>query len=123
MEISKKTLIGGVFAMLLLGVVLVSASSYYSTYELHKKMMASDDFEAMHTAMMSGDFAAAEKYHETLDFECPMHDLVKEGDVSLEDFQMMHEWMVSGNFPKEKPAELSEAAWELHQSHHPEIYK
>jgi len=123
MEISKKTLIGGVFAMLVLGVVLVSASTYYSTYELHKRMMASDDFEAMHTAMMSGDFAAAEKYHETLDFECPMHDLVKEGDVSLEEFQMMHEWMVSGNFPEEKPADLSEAAWELHQSHHPEIYK
>ena len=69
MEISKKTLIGGVFAVLLLGVVLVGASSYYSTYELHKRMMASDDFEAMHTAMMSGDFAAAEKYHEALDFE------------------------------------------------------
>ena len=122
MEINKKILIG-VFGMLLLGVALVSASSYFSMNELHQKMMASDDFEAMHTAMMSGDFAAAEKYHETLDFECPMHDLVKEGDISLEDFQMMHEWMVSGNFPEEKPADLSEAAWELHQSHHPEIYK
>jgi len=123
MEIKKKTLIVGVFAMLLLGVVLVSASSYYSTYELHERMMASDDFEAMHTAMMGGDFAAAEKYHETLDFECPMHDLVKEGDVSLEDFRRMHEWMISGNFPKEKPADLSEAAWDLHKSHHSEIYK
>lgn len=104
MKIIKKTLIAGIFAMLLLGVVLVSASSYYSTYELHKRMMASDDFEAMHTAKMSGDFAAAEKYHESLDFECPMHDLVKEGDISLENFQMMHEWMISGNFPDKKPA-------------------
>ncbi|RME52300.1 hypothetical protein D6783_05295, partial [Candidatus Woesearchaeota archaeon] len=109
--------------MLLLGVVLVSASGYYSAYELHKRLMASDDFVAMHTAMMRGDFKAAEKYHETLDFECPMHDLVKEGDVSLEDFQVMHEWMMSGRFPKEKPAQLSEAAWEFHKSHHPEIYK
>ncbi len=123
MEINKRTLIVGVFAMLLIGVAIVSASSYYSMNELHERMMASDNFEAMHSAMMSGDFAAAEKYHKTLDFECPMHDLVKEGNISLEDFQMMHKWMVSGNFPKEKPTGLSELVWELHQSHHPEIYK
>ena len=84
--------------------------------------MESDDFEAMHIAMMNGDFKAAEKYHETLDFECPMHESVTNGDISLEDFQIMHEWMISGNFPKEKPAELSEEAWILHKSHHPEIY-
>lgn len=122
MEINKKTVIVGIFSMLLLGVVLVSASSYYSMNELHRRMMASDGFEEMHAAMISGDFEAAEKYHKTLDFECPMHDLVKEGDISLEDFQAMHEWMISGDFPKEKPAELSEVAWELHKSHHPEIY-
>ena len=122
MKVNKNTIFIGIFVALFLGIAFVSASSYYSTYELHKRMMASDDFEAMHTAMMTGDFAAAEKYHESLNFDCPMHDLVKEGDISLEDFQMMHEWMITGNFPKEKPTDLSEAAWELHQSHHPEIY-
>ncbi|MBT3690628.1 hypothetical protein HOG16_00075 [Candidatus Woesearchaeota archaeon] len=123
MEINKKTMIVGVFAMLLIGVALVSASSYYSMNELHERMMTSDGFEEMHTAMMGGDFAAAEKYHETLDFECPMHDLVKEGDVSMDDFRLMHEWMISGDFPEEKPVELSDAAWNLHKSHHTEIYK
>ena len=53
MEINKKTVIVGIFATLLLGVVLVSASSYYSMNELHKRMMASDGFEEMHAAMMS----------------------------------------------------------------------
>ncbi|RMF06596.1 hypothetical protein D6764_01895 [Candidatus Woesearchaeota archaeon] len=109
--------------MLLAGVVLVSAGSYYSIYSLHKSVSSSDDFEAMHSAMMQGDFKTAEKYHEQLDFECPMHELVKQGDISLEDFQTMHGWMMSGNFPEEKPAGLSDAAWELHKSHHPEIYK
>lgn len=122
MEINKKIMIG-FFAMLVVGIALVSASSYLNTYELHKRMMASDDFEAMHTAMMGGDFDAAERYHDTLDFECPMHELVKEGDISLNDFQLMHEWMISGNFPDEKPIELSDAAWELHKSHHLENYK
>ena len=123
MEVKKKTLMISIFTMLLLGVALVGASSYYNTYQLHKKMMASDDFEQMHTAMMNGDFEAAEKYHENLDFECPMHNLVKDGDISLEDFQKMHEWMTTGNFPSEKPADLSDAAWELHKSHHPGNYR
>jgi len=118
MELNKKILVA-VFGLLALGVAFVGASSYYGMNELHQKMMASDDFEAMHTAMMSGNFEAAEKYHETLDFECPMHDLVKEGDISLEDFRQMHEWMTTGNFPTEKPAGLSDAAWEMHKSHHP----
>lgn len=122
MEVNKKTLVIGLFATLLLGVVLVGASSYYGAYEHHKRMMASDDFEAMHAAMMGGDFEAAEEYHDSLDFECPMHDLVKNGEVSFEDFQMMHEWMISGNFPEEKPTGLSDSAWSLHQGHHPEIY-
>ena len=122
METNKKIIIG-IFSMLLLGVVLVSASSYYSMNEIHQKMMESDDFEQMHTAMMSGDFEAAEKYHETLDFECPMHDLVKEGDISTEEFQIMHQWMMTNNFPQEQPEEISDAGWKLHKSHHPESYK
>jgi hypothetical protein len=122
MEISKKTLVVGVFAMLLLGIVLVGASSYSSIYDSHKRAVSSDDFEAMHYAMMNGDFATAEKYHEAAGFDCPMHDAVKNGDVSTEEFQMMHEWMVSGNFPSEKPEGFSESLWELHKSHHPEIY-
>jgi len=122
METNKKTIIG-VFSMLLVGIALVSASSYFSMNELHQRMMASDDFEAMHTAMISGDFEAAEKYHETLDFECPMHELVKEGDISTDEFQVMHQWMISGDFPQEKPKEISNAGWQLHKSHHPESYK
>lgn len=118
MELNKKILIG-LFGMMILGVVIVSASSYYSMSELHKRMMSSDNFEKMHAAMMSGNFDAAEKYHQTLDVECPMHDLVKDGNISLNDFRTMHEWMMTGNFPKEKPAGLSDAAWELHKSHHP----
>ena len=123
MRVSRKTLVAGIFAMLLTGIVLVSASTYYTMYGLHKKALGSDDFEAMHAAMMKGDFESAEKYHESLDFECPMHDPVKNSDISLEDFQIMHEWMSSGQFPTEKPAKLSDAAWELHKSHHPEVYK
>jgi len=122
MEINKKTLTITIFALLIAGIALVSASSYYNMYEFHNRMMSSDNFEAMHTAMMNGDYAAAEKYHETLNFECPMHDLVTKGDISLQDFQQMHEWMVTNNFPQEKPAGLSDAAWDLHKSHHPEIY-
>ncbi len=122
METNKKIIIG-IFSLLLLGVVLVSASSYYSMSELHKRMMGSDDFEAMHTAMMGGDFEASEKYHDTLDFECPMHELVKEGDISTEEFQIMHQWMMTNNFPQEKPKGLSDEAWQLHESHHPESYK
>jgi hypothetical protein len=122
METNKKTIIG-VFSMLLVGIALVSASSYFSMNELHQRMMASDDFEAMHTAMISGDFEAAEKYHETLDFECPMHELVKEGNISTDEFQVMHQWMISGDFPQEKPKEISNAGWQLHKSHHPESYK
>lgn len=122
MDMNKKIIIG-VFSMLLLGVVLVSASSYFSMNSLHQKMMVSDDFEAMHTAMMSGDFEAAEKYHETLDFECPMHELVKEGDISTGEFQLMHQWMMTGDFPQEKPESLSDEVWEIHKSHHPEVYK
>jgi hypothetical protein len=122
METNKKIIIG-VFSMLLVGIALVSASSYFSMNELHQRMMASDDFEAMHTAMISGDFEAAEKYHETLDFECPMHELVKEGDISTDEFQVMHQWMISGDFPQEKPKEISNAGWQSHKSHHPESYK
>lgn len=122
MDIKSKILIG-IFSVLVVGVVLVSASSYYGMNEVHQRMLGADNFEQMHTAMMSGDFEAAEQYHQTLDFECPMHDLVKEGDVSLDDFQTMHQWMMTGNFPEEKPDGLSDAAWELHVSHHPEIYK
>ena len=83
-------------------------------------MAASDNFGKMHTAMMGGNFAAAEKYHQTLDVECPMHELVKEGSVSLGDFNTMHGWMMTGDFPKEKPAGLSDAAWQLHVNHHPD---
>ncbi|RMD66977.1 hypothetical protein D6817_02845 [Candidatus Pacearchaeota archaeon] len=119
MEVSKKAIIGVAFGLLILGVAFVGASSYYSAYELHKRMLGADKFEAMHSAMMRGDFEAAEKYHETLDFECPMHELVKNNEISMRDFQIMHEWMASGNFPTEKPAELSDAAWELHKKHHP----
>ncbi len=122
MEVNKKTLIVGIFATLILGVVLVGASSYYNVYEHHKNMMGSGDFEAMHAAMMMGDFEAAEEYHDSLDIECPMHNLVKIGEISFEDFQMMHQWMISGNFPEEKPSTLSDSVWNLHKSHHPEIY-
>ena len=115
-------IIAGVFAMLMIGVGLVGASSYFNMYEFHQSMMASDDFGRMHTAMMNGDFEAAEEYHQDLDFDCPMHELVREGDVSLEEFQIMHQWMMSGDFPDEKPEGLSDAAWDLHTSHHPEIY-
>jgi len=118
----NKTILTGILGALLLGIVLVSASSYFSMNELHEKMMESDDFEQMHTAMIAGDFEAAMKYHETLDYECPMHNLVREGDVSLDEFQIIHQRMTSGNFPKEKPDSLSNEAWNLHKSHHPEIY-
>ncbi len=121
MNSNKKVLIG-IFALLIVGVVFVSASSYLSMNELHERMIASEGFEEMHTAMMQGDFEAAEKYHENLDFECPMHELVKEGDVSLAEFQIMHQWMMTGDFPEEKPSSLGEAAWNLHESHHLEIY-
>ena len=115
-------IIAGVFAMLIFGVGLVGASSYLNMYEFHQRLAASDDFESMHTAMMNGDFEAAEEYHQNLDFECPMHELVKDGDISLEDFQTMHQWMMTGDFPLEKPEGMSDAAWDLHVSHHPEIY-
>lgn len=118
----NRNIIVGLFAALVLGVTIVSASSYYSMYELHERMMGADDFEKMHSAMMSGDFEAAEKYHEALDFDCPMHDLVKDGEVSADEFQAMHQWMMTGGFPQEKPNWLSDAAWEVHVSHHPEIY-
>ena len=122
MELNKKTIILVLFGLLVVGVVLVGASSYYSMAQVHQRMLGADSFEQMHTAMMNGDFAAAEQYHQSLDFDCPMHDLVKDGDISLQDFEQMHQWMMSGNFPQEKPAGLSDAAWELHRSHHPEVY-
>ncbi len=121
MDFNKKILIG-IFGLLIVGIVFVSASSYFSMNELHEKMVASEGFEEMHTAMMQGDFETAEKYHEKLDYECPMHDLVKGGGVSLDEFQIMHQWMMSGNFPMEKPASFSDETWNLHKSHHPEIY-
>ena len=121
MDFNKKILVG-IFGLLIVGIVFVSASSYFSMNELHEKMVASEGFEEMHTAMMQGDFETAEKYHEKLDYECPMHDLVKGGDVSLDEFQIMHQWMMSYNFPKEKPAGFSDETWDLHKSHHPEIY-
>lgn len=119
---NNKLILTGIFAALLVGVVLVSASSYYSVREIHQEMIASDDFSQMNIAMMNGDFNAAEEYHKNLDFECPMHDLVTSGDVSLDDFATMHEWMMTGEFPDEKPEGLSDAAWELHMNHHSEIY-
>ncbi|MBT3417118.1 hypothetical protein HOD05_03920 [Candidatus Woesearchaeota archaeon] len=122
MDLNKKVLIS-IFSLLIVGVVFVSASSYFSMNELHEKMVASEGFEEMHTAMMQGDFETSEKYHEKLDFECPMHDLVKEGDVSLDEFQVMHQWMMTGDFPKEKPVDFSDETWNLHKSHHPEIYR
>ncbi len=121
MNVNKNLLIG-LFATLTFGVAVVSASSYYSMYDLHQRMLGADSFEQMHSAMMGGDFDAAEKYHESLDFDCPMHDLVKDGDVSLSEFQQMHQWMMTGGFPQEKPDWMSDAAWEIHVSHHPEIY-
>ncbi|NOX71533.1 MAG: hypothetical protein GXO64_02430 [Candidatus Micrarchaeota archaeon] len=117
-----KILIASIFAALFVGTTLVAASSYYSMAEFHQRMMSSDDFAKMHAAMMSGDHEAAEKYHENLDFECPMHELIEEGKISDEDFRTMHEWMMTGNFPDEKPEGLNDAAWEIHKSHHPEIY-
>ncbi len=122
MNTNNKILVG-ILGALLLAVILVSASSYYSMRDLHEAMMDEGDFEEMHDAMFSGDFETAEAYHQRLDFECPMHELVEEGDISLDEFQMMHQWMTAGDFPSEKPEGLSDAAWELHMSHHPEIYK
>ena len=122
MDLNKKVLIS-IFSLLIVGVVFVSASSYFSMNELHEKMVASEGFEEMHTAMMQGDFETSEKYHEKLDFECPMHDLVKEGDVSLDEFQVMHQWMMTGDFRREKPVDFSDETWNLHKSHHPEIYR
>ncbi len=119
----NKAMIASLFGVLLFGVAIVSASSYYGMYDLHKMMMGSDNFEQMHSAMMSGDLEAAEQYHEALDFDCPMHALVEDGGVSLDDFRTMHQWMVTGEFPSEKPAGLSDAAWDIHMSHHPEIYQ
>ena len=121
METNKKIIIG-VFSLLLVGVALVSASSMLSMNQLHQKMIASDDFEQMHAAMIRGDFEVAESYHSALDFECPMHELVKNEDVSLNEFQIMHRWMMTGDFPKDQPEEISDATWELHTSHHPELY-
>lgn len=103
-----------IIGALLLGAVLVSASGYYSMHG-----MQGDGFEEMHAAMMAGDYEAAEEYHEALDFECPMHELVKSGDVSADDFRQMHGWMVSGDFPEKKPEGLSDSAWQVHKRHHP----
>jgi len=118
----NKVLFAGVFGMLLIGVSFVGASSYLSVQSVHEKMVASDSFEKMHTAMMSGDFEAAEEYHKNLDFECPMHELVTEGEVSIDEFRVMHEWMMTGDFPLEKPESISDDAWKVHMVHHPEIF-
>lgn len=121
MEVNKKLVIG-VFAMLALGVVLVSAGSFYSVNDAYEQMIQSDDFAEMHAQMMAGNFEAVKEYHEQLDFECPMHDSVVSGEITMQDFATMQEWMMSGDFPAEKPETMSDAAWELHVNHHPEIY-
>ncbi len=112
-------LISGVFAVLLLGAAFVAASGYYGMQQLHERMAADDGFAAMNAAMLDGDYAAAAQYHDVMGVECPMHDAVVDGDISLQDFATMHEWMMTGDFPSEKPAGLSDAAWALHQQHHP----
>lgn len=121
MGVNKKLVIG-VFSMLALGIVLVSAGSFYSVNDAHEQMVRSDGFAEMHVQMMAGNFEAAKEYHEKLDFECPMHDSVVSGEITMQDFATMQEWMMSGDFPSEKPDSISDAAWEVHISHHPEIY-
>ena len=108
MEIKKKTLVIGVLSLLFVGIVLVSASTYYSTVALHKAMMHSEDFAAMHEAMIKGDYATAEQYHAATGVDCPLHALVKEGKISPQEMQAMYDWMMSGSFPQEKPATLSD---------------
>jgi len=116
----KTVLITALFAVLLLGAAFVAASGYYSMSQLHARMTADDSFSAMNAAMLNGDYAAAEQYHQVMGVECPMHDAVVSGDISLDDFATMHEWMMTGQFPTKKPAGLSDAAWALHLQHHPQ---
>ncbi len=115
----RKTLVlVAVIATLVLGAALVGASGYLSMSERHAQMSASDSFAAMQQAMESGDYAKAASYHPA-GFDCPMHDAVVSGQISLQDLKTMQQWMATGDFPTEKPAGLSEAAWQLHQLHHP----
>jgi len=118
MNINKKLLMGG-FAFFLLGMALVSAGSYYNVRLTHEKMTASDNFGIMHAKMLAGDFEAAEEYHNKLNFDCPIHNMVKSGEISPEEFQLMHGWMITGNFPNQKPDSIGDDAWNLHVSHHP----
>jgi len=115
----KLWVLGAIFAVLVLGAALVGASGYYGMQQLHARMTADDSFSAMNAAMLNGDYAAAAQYHQVMGVECPMHDAVVSGDISLQDFATMHEWMMTGQFPTEKPAGLSDAAWQLHLQHHP----
>lgn len=115
----KTILLTAIFTVLLLGTTFVAASGYYGMHEMHARMVADDSFSAMNAAMLNGDYDAAAEYHEMMGVECPMHEAVTGGEISLDDFAIMHEWMMNGEFPTEKPAGLSDAAWELHQQHHP----
>ncbi len=115
----KTILLAAIFAVLVLGAAFVAASGYYSMSQLHERMTADDSFSAMNAAMLDGDYQAAAQYHDVMGVECPMHDAVVSGDISLQDFATMHEWMMTGQFPTEKPAGLSDAAWQLHLQHHP----
>jgi len=119
---NNRVLIGLGFT-LLLGVILVSASGYYSMKTLHQQIVGSDHFAEMEKAMLSGDFRQAAKYQEELGFVCPMQELIEDQEISLEELQIMHEWMMSGNFPVEKPDSISRHTWEIHRSHHPELYR
>lgn len=123
MEISKKKFTVGIFVLLIVGVAMVAASGYYSVSDIHRDVMGKENYAKMHDAMMRGDFDKAEEYHSSSDFECPMHEVVENGEVSVEEFQAMHQWMGSGDFPDKKPGYISESAWEVHVSHHPEIYR
>ncbi len=117
MERKMKVLVA-VIAALALGAALVAASGYYTMAQLHAQMASADGFSAMQQAMASGDYAKAASYHPA-GFDCPMHDAVVSGRISLQDFETMQQWMATGDFPTEKPANLSDAAWQLHQLHHP----
>lgn len=118
----RKKLLAGIFALLLIGVGAVGASVYYAPWQAHRSLVGAQDFDQMHAAMMRGDYETAEAYHEEAGNGCPMHDEIVNGAVSPEEFSQMHEWMMSGDFPQERPEGISEEAWELHVSHHPEAY-
>jgi len=120
----KNIVIISLVSILLLGIGLVSASTYFfNMHDRHMKMIGEDNFAKMQEEMLNGNYEAAEKYHEVLDFECPIHEQVKNGNVSIVEFSKMHEWMINNEFPEEQPTWLSDSSWEIHKSHHAEIYK